>query len=647
MRIKKYLIIFSIMLATILLLTVTSYAGDLELEVLHFDIQLNTDGSMNVTENWNIEVEDTNTLYKTFEIDGKYSDITNVEVKEITKTGQIQNFKQINQEMYHVTKDCYYALENKNGEFEIAWGVSVHGYEKKQYKISYKVNDVLEKYTDYTELYWKFVGNDFEIPANLITGTIKLPMPVDNMDNLRVWAHGQLNGNIERKDEQTIKFDITNFKPGKYIEVRVAVLENAMFSGIETINNEKNITTILVEEQKWADVANKERAVNRTMMVHIPIILSIIFSLFAIHRIIKLKEVLKQNPKLEPETKVDYYREIPDENQTPAEIAFIHYFGGTDTSHMPKVISATMLDLCLKGLISFETEKEDKNDNIKVFLQNSSKKEGLKESEKLVYELLEKVQESKKKYEDCFTMKEFEKYAQRHNTDFLRILKQIEKAAKDETAKVQIYDKSIIQKRDKYIGLGIIFIVLSIMILIYSLIIGISLKIVAIPIILSITLAIIGFNISNRFNRLTQKGINEQELLKGLKRYLEDYSMIDDKTVPEIAIWEKYLVLATVFGISDKVIKQLKIKYPEMLTEEYVSTHNATFLYMMIVNRNFNFVHSLDNSVQHIYTSGATYNMSSGSGYGGGFSSGGGFGGGGGGRWWQIIHQKIKKENKS
>ena len=45
---------------------------------------------------------------------------------------------------------------------------------------------------------------------------------------------------------------------------------------------------------------------------------------------------------------------------------------------------------------------------------------------------------------------------------------------------------------------------------------------------------------------------------------MEEISLLKDKEVPALAIWEKYLVFATAFGISDKVLKQLKVIYPEM-----------------------------------------------------------------------------------
>lgn len=50
-------------------------------------------------------------------------------------------------------------------------------------------------------------------------------------------------------------------------------------------------------------------------------------------------------------------------------------------------------------------------------------------------------------------------------------------------------------------------------------------------------------------------GIDEKEMWKGLKKYMEDYSMLKKREIPEIAIWEHFLVYATAFRIVDKAIE--------------------------------------------------------------------------------------------
>ena len=115
--------------------------------------------------------------------------------------------------------------------------------------------------------------------------------------------------------------------------------------------------------------------------------------------------------------------------------------------------------------------------------------------------------------------------------------------------------------------------------------------------------------------------------LYGLKKYLEEFSRFDTKEVMEVKLWDEYLMFAYLFGIADRVAKQLKDMYPEVI-EEINSNNNMMFDYDMFV-----FVNNI--STRSVYAaSSARSAAQSYSAGGGGFSSGGGgggsFGGGGG-----------------
>ena len=87
-------------------------SDNLYLDKLDFYVEVNSDGSMRVTETWDIDIRDTNTLYKTFEMDKKkFSSFEDVTVRDVTNN---KTFTQIDEEMYHVTKDCYYGLQKSN-----------------------------------------------------------------------------------------------------------------------------------------------------------------------------------------------------------------------------------------------------------------------------------------------------------------------------------------------------------------------------------------------------------------------------------------------------------------------------------------------------------------------------------------------------
>ena len=110
-----------------------------------------------------------------------------------------------------------------------------------------------------------------------------------------------------------------------------------------------------------------------------------------------------------------------------------------------------------------------------------------------------------------------------------------------------------------------------------------------------------------------------------------DFSLLDEKEVPSIVVWEKYLVFATAFGIADKVLKQLKLVYPEI---ENIDTFNtASSIYIM---SNTNFSSSFTSAINSSFSSA----MSSGSGGGGGFS-----GGGGGRRTAEVAGGRTIKRN--
>ncbi len=125
-------------------------------------------------------------------------------------------------------------------------------------------------------------------------------------------------------------------------------------------------------------------------------------------------------------------------------------------------------------------------------------------------------------------------------------------------------------------------------------------------------------------NVMDDKLYEESKKLYGLKLFLEDFSSINTKEVIEVQLWDEYLMFAYLFGIADKVAKQIKNMYPEYIEN---LDNNIDFDTIVFFNRISTKSVSAANSARS-----AAQSYSSG---GGGFSSGGGgggsFGGGGGG----------------
>lgn len=630
MKLKKY--IFSILFAFALFIIwhTTVYAGDLELRNLKYNVTLNSDGSANVTETWDIAIEDTNTLFKTFEIDKtKYSGITNVSLVETTDVTS-KPFTQIYQEKYHVNKNCFYALTNSKGQFEIAWGVHEDdSYARRTFEINYTIVDAIKNYADCSEFYWQFISTESAIPARKVTGVITLPTNVLSDEEFRVWAHGPLNGNIKKTTNNTVIFEVENLSSYTMLEARV-VTPTYVFASNKNVSTKNKLNSILSQEQTWADEANQKReaiARRQKMMKITTVILfiatnigGIVLAIVLIKKIKKYRKQLKEAPNIQPTMPSKYYRDIPNEKATPAQAAFVYYFKTSSLStHIPNAISATILDLCMKKYLSFEVLTDKKNE-IKITLTPNMDVSALPRDEITVYQMLEKVSSNKE-----FTMKEFEKYCKNHSSSFIKQYNSIEPNAKSEVELQGNYDKKLITQYNNWLAKGIGFVFLFI----------ISFVFMIATIIPALICAIYCFKIAGRYHTLTQKGVDEKEAWIGLKNYMEDFSMMKEKEVPELALWEKYLVYATAFGIADKVLKQLKVVYPQITDMDYMNSHGYTYLYWMSYgNFSNNFIHSINTSITNTYNS---VNYSSGSGGGGGFSGGGGFGGGGGRNGRKIV----------
>ena len=627
MKLKKLLIVIVLLILTFCISNISkASSSDLYLKNLTYNVKLNSDGTADVTEIWDIDIEDTNTLFKTFKIDtSKYKNITNVSLIETTD-GKYKPFTQIYEEKYHVDKDCFYALINKKGDFEIAWGVHENN-DRRTFEMNYTIVDAVKNYQDISEFYWQFISNKSEIPAKYISGTITLPDNVLNAEDLRIWAHGPLNGNIYKTSNNSLKFEVSSLKKRTMLEVRV-VTPTYLFSDNYNKVSENKLEEILEEEQRWADEANRQREaiIRRRQILTGLLILSVILSNIAgffilfilIKKIKKYKKALQEEaPNINPSFPSKYFREIPREDATPAQAAFLYYFKkSTFSMYIPNIISATILDFAYKKYLKIEILDEDKKEITITLLPNMDKQK-LSSDEKVIYEMLEVVNEEKR-----FTMKEFEKYCKKHTSSFSKKYNKIEPDTKAELISRNLYDKKLVTKANDYaaysIGYFFAFLASTIFMIVC-----------AIPFLLC---TIYTSKLYNKYNTLTQKGTDEKEAWNGLKNFMDDFSMLDKREIPELVLWEKYLIYATAFGISDKVLKDLKIVYHELNDPNFMYSNNYMYLYLMTHNNlSNNFVHSINHSVT------SSFNYSSGSGGGGGFSGGGGFGGGGGRNGRKII----------
>lgn len=337
--------------------------------------------------------------------------------------------------------------------------------------------------------------------------------PVSNKEELKTWAHGPLNGNITILSNRTVSFEVENLPENTMVEARV-VTPNYIFANNQNKSSQNKLQSILSQEQEWANEANRKREqlqkrqeMIKTTMIIGAIVFNIIGAVLAvivIKKIIKYHKELKEHPILKPQIQLEYFRDIPDEKETPAGAGFLYYFKNTGLSyHMSKILSATMLDLCLKGYLSFEPVA-GKKDQIKVILKEKKPNE-LPEDESIIYELLKQVAN---KETNSFTMKEFQKYASNHSSNVLSKINKIEKQIKISQEEKGNYSEKQIETYHIWLAKGIGYLFLSIFSLFFM-------QILVLPSIVAMGYC---FKVGGRYNQLTKKRSRRKRQMDWFKK---------------------------------------------------------------------------------------------------------------------------------
>lgn len=126
---------------------------------------------------------------------------------------------------------------------------------------------------------------------------------------------------------------------------------------------------------------------------------------------------------------------------------------------------------------------------------------------------------------------------------------------------------------------------------------------------------------SKKYILLTQFGEDEYTKWRALYNFLNSETLMNERTVVELVIWEKYLVYATAFGISDKVIKALEIRCPDVANSPVLSNKYYRSSNFRTSNHRFRTATRSASSISRSSRYGGSY-------YGGGSRGGGGGGGG-------------------
>lgn len=466
-------------------------------------------------------------------------------------------------------KQGKYGIHNVGNGFELCWGKTQRG--EMTYEISYRYTDFVQKVKMKNPDKGKNIKNAFV--AKLVNDSMN-PAPnhvsvriesngVDfNFDNSEIYAFGTDSGDIMFKDGDVF-FEDNEFAGYKYLVIMLGTTHDlgAQYSSGKSYEEIKDIAL------KDSDYIEKQSKLNGFKTVLIILFQPFIVLLAIISGVIHAKNNSIRNKKEANYELRPYSKEsIIKDNSTFLIASATKYIPKIPDLTLREILAAQIIKWMNDGVLEFNEAPYMGNNGYTVKITGVKPK--LEEETELYYFILSKL---KGKVGIEMSTQEFSKTIATYPLTLSKILG---KEFKDEYPE-------FIRKESKVNG-------------------------------------------EKKGKYLTDKGKDLLIDINGAYQFLKDFTLIKEREIKELALWQDYMVEAVLFKMPPKVIEELKKAAPEISAEQ---TNNNFRNYSASMNAGLYVSNSVSKSFYNSYQS----SISRSSGGGGSSSSGGGGGSSGGG----------------
>lgn len=565
---KKTLKILLILLFALVLFSIGNKVEANSIQSIAMDIFVDDYGDAHVTETWKCDVTQGTEVYH------PYYNLGNSVIKDLMVTDENTEYEQLS---YWDSSGTFEEKAYKSGinklfnGVELCWGMSEYG--SHTYTAKYTITNFVSETSDAQMIYWTLIP--YEFSNSIGNAYIKIHTNFDIADTTDVWGYGNYGGTAYVYDGYIEMQSDGKLSTKEYMTILVKF-------PLETFNTTNKLDYDFEHYYNMAEEgANKYKNSNSEDVV--AVLIGVIF--FAIWTMLfcGLRGLSNSAKGLNYGTEgkkipkdVPYFRDIP----CKKDIYRAYYIGYQYNIIKGKtdILGAIILKWIKDGIIRIE-EKETgvifKKENTVIVLTETRLEMFSEPREKELFNML--YEASKDGYLES---KEFEKWCQ---DSYSEILSWFDEIIDDERAK--LVKEGLIEEKDETSILRIF---------------------------------------KNKKYIATHELKQEALELAGLKRYLNEYTLIKEREAVEVQLFEEYMIFAQIMGIAQKVAKQFKDIYPDIIEQSNFTSYD----YIMFINTSS---HRGIAVAQSAKTRAESYSSG-----GGGFSSGGGgggsFGGGGGGR---------------
>ena len=550
---------FYLLILVIILLTPRIISAN-EIKNIDMNIYVDNNGTAHVTEVWDANLNEGTEGYKPYYNLGN-SKITNFKVRLDDKEFTFNNNYDIDAsfEDKKYTNGFHYI----NNGIELCFGISKYG--DNTYYLSYDIsNFVVKTSDDYQMIYWTLFPHNYRFSPNNVK--IKIYSDFKYSDTLEVWGYGKYGTPCYVSDGRIEIIPDGRISSNEYLAVLVKFPKDTFNLNVVSDKTFDDYLSIANEgSKKYKNYSSVIDTIIFIISITLPfsiVVAAAIASKINSYGYINNKKINKKN--------TPFFREIPCNKDI--------YYANTLTN-LNKNLFSTYKETNIFGAIILKWIKENKIKFITTTKgmfnkETSSIDLTLNPSfdNALETELFDMMYEASN--DGILETKELEKWCKSNYSRFFNLFKKMDKVELEKLkSNNHIYKRTSKEE-------------------------------------------------CKRKNVMDDTIYEDSTKLYGLKLYLNEFSSINTKEVMEVQLWDEYLMFAYIFGIADKVAKQLKNLYPEVINNYDVDFN--TLLYI-------NYISTISvNAASNAIAKAESYSSG-----GGGFSSGGGgggsFGGGGGG----------------
>ncbi len=632
-------------LSVCIAIPVTARADDYSIDKVNIDATVAADGSVAVSET------------REFDFDGSFHGVywkipkgsydgqeisCNVGKVGLVSDGSLSEFRQVSESDADYGEDGTYVVTDEGSYLKLKI-YSAHEDETASFQINYTLTNLARRYSDTSELYWKFVSDGWDVESQNVTCTIHLPVPtgqtVKGGDNVRAWGHGPLDASLKFKGN-TVVYTVSGVGSDEYAEARI-VFPTSWLSNANSVDKSV-LDSVLSEEKEAAEKANAERARARAIQYAVTAI-GVALAVGSIVLTVMRLNAYRQSHK--PQFDDKYFRDVPT-NDHPAVLGALlndgHPTEDDVTASLMRLtdigaMTLERVELKEKGIFGREKTKEDYQLTRVVHpreVKKSKSEEAVDNATlKLLFNKIGPKVKGREKGELLFS-------------DFERVADSKPEAYNDayESWKTEV-EAQVIQRgfqTDAHgNGKGLLaFLLLADIVLAFVTVVLMVEETIAVGwglvavVALAVAAAFAGITIGS-MDDLSPEAVEVIAKLKALKRWLKDFTRLEEAVPQDVILWNRLLVMAVSLGVAEEVIEQLKVAAPQVLNDPGMMPVYCWYLYPTSpmgspasnLGSSFASAHKVSTAAL------AKSSFSSAAGGGGGFSGGGGggFGGGGGG----------------